>query len=302
MSEEHAPLLPLAFCGYLLGASLNMAVESAIAGSKVSAEIGGEMFSFLNEGSSLSSDMVRDLAEGAKGELIHGVKEGGKLFSVMIEKTEITFERCGSAIIGRLQDDDQGVLSKEIGEKISSAYQNLLSQIESISVSSDPIMIAHNQAMEETYQSIAKLDAESKLIQLHIEALEKQRDEIREQQKAHEQIQQNELQQNITEAQNLLAESLLEIENTIDMSEHKSLALQSERKQQDAIQAEQKEKLKTLRLRKAQSKEFLQVHNLRTKEHITNEVQRILTEHGMDNPDIEISEDNDNQIRIRIEE
>ena len=138
-----------------------MVVESAIAGSKVSAEIGGEMFSFLNEGSSLSSNMVRDLAEGAKGELIHGVKEGGKLFSVMIEKTEITFERCGSAIIGRLQDDDQGVLSKEIGEKISSAYQNLLSQIESISVGSDPIMIAHNQAMEETYQSIAKLDAES---------------------------------------------------------------------------------------------------------------------------------------------
>ena len=218
----------------------------------------------------------------------------------MIEKTEITFERCGSAIIGRLQDDDQGVLSKEIGEKISSAYQNLLSQIESISVGSDPIMIAHNQAMEETYQSIAKLDAESKLIQLHIEALEKQRDEIREQQKTHEQIQQKELQQNITEAQNLLAESLLEIENTIDMSEHKSLALLSERKQQDAIQAGQKEKLETLRLRKAQSKEFLQVHNQRTKEHITNEVQRILTEHGMDNPDIEISEDNDNRSEFEL--
>ena len=116
------------------------------------------------------------------------------------------------------------------------------------------------------------------------------------------QHQQKELQQNITEAQNLLAESLLEIENTIHMNEHKSLAMLSERKQQDAIQAEQKEKLETLRLRKAQSKEFLQVHNQRTKEHITNEVQRILTEHGMDNPDIEISEDNDNQIRIRIEE
>ena len=85
MSEEHAPLT-LAFCGYLLGASLNMAVESTIAGSKVSAGGGDEMFSFLNEGSSLSVTWFVTLPR-SKGKLIHGVKEGGKLFSVMIEKT-----------------------------------------------------------------------------------------------------------------------------------------------------------------------------------------------------------------------
>ncbi len=200
MSEARSPLLPLAFCGYLLGASVNMAAQSAVAGSKISAEIGSEMFSFLNEGSSLSKNMVHDLAEGAKGELIHGVKEGGKLFSVMIEKTEITFERCGTAIIGRITDNDKGVLSKEIGEKISAAYQNLLSQMETISVGSDPIMLAHNRAMEDTSNSQAKLDAENKLIKLQIEALQNQRIEIHEQQQFEEKNQQGEIQQNITDA------------------------------------------------------------------------------------------------------
>ena len=86
------------------------------------------------------------------------------------------------------------------------------------------------------------------------------------------------------------------------MSEHKSLALLSERKQQDAIQAGQERETGNLAITKGTIQRILTGSNQRTKEHITNEVQRILTEHGMDNPDIEISEDNDNQIRIRIEE
>ena len=37
-------------------------------------------------------------------------------------------------------------------------------------------------------------------------------------------------------------------------------------------------------------------------EHTTLEIQRIMSEHGMDNPAIELSEDENNRIRIHIEE
>ena len=309
MSEAHAPLLPLAFCAQLLGASLNMATrslnmaaESAVAGTEISAEIGAEMFEFLNEGSSLSSNLVSDLAEGARGELIYGVKEGAKIFSVMIDATEIVFQRCGSAIIGRLEDNDQGVLSKEIGEKIAAAYQDLLGQVEAISTGNDPLMISHNQAMEHTKQSIARLEAESKIMEMQINALQEQRLDLQNQLENATLEEGEELNQHLLHAQNLLKESLSEIANTISEKEEKSKTLLTERREQDSIQEQQGTQMETLELRKNQSKQFLDVHQSRVKSHTNDEVQRILSQHGLESSSVEISEDDENQIRIRIEE
>ncbi len=61
-------------------------------------------------------------------------------------------------------------------------------------------------------------------------------------------------------------------------------------------------KIGELELRKEQASEFGDVHRARIKEHTTREVERIMAEHGLENPVIQLSEDENNRIRIHIEE
>jgi hypothetical protein len=65
---------------------------------------------------------------------------------------------------------------------------------------------------------------------------------------------------------------------------------------------EQKETLEQLELRMEQANQLDDVHRSRVREHTTREIQRIMSEHGLDDPTIELSEGENNQIRIHIEE
>ena len=110
---------------------LNMIREE---GTQVGQQIGKETFDFLSGGATMGASMIGDISQGAKGELIHGVKEGGRLFSMMVGGAEVMFERCGTAIVGRFVDEEQEAIDRELTQRIADAYQMIMKQVGEISV------------------------------------------------------------------------------------------------------------------------------------------------------------------------
>jgi hypothetical protein len=144
-------------------------------GVKVGRDLGKETFAFLSSGAAMSASMASDLSQGAKGELIHGVKEGGRLFSASISGAEVIFERCGTAIVGKFSDENQAEIDKATSQRIADAYQIILQQVGEISVGKDPIMLAHKKLMESTHQSIKALEAENQAIHRQVELMKNER-------------------------------------------------------------------------------------------------------------------------------
>ena len=271
-------------------------------GSVVGQQLGKETLDFLSTGATMSASMTSDLAQGAKGELIHGVKEGGRLFSTSIDSAEVVFERCGTAIIGKFSDPNQAEIDKATSERIAAAYQMIMHHVGDISVGKDSIMLAHKKSMENTQESINALNAEANAIQHQMELMENERREAREAIQTVDTSIDDALKTSIEEANKAFSQTISELNQKITAKEQAHTALHSIAEAQRKIELEQNEQLEVLEQRMAQSQDFVEIHRSRIREHTTLEIQRIMSEHGMDDPTIELSEGENNQIRLHIEE
>jgi hypothetical protein len=342
MSAMHDPAAPLSFCVELLAASIRLAAQAAEASAEVAVvlaevlargtvlaaeagavlavqsakglnmvreegvdagrQLGEETFAFLSGGATMSASMAGDLKQGAKGELMHGVKEGGRIFSAAIGKSEVMFERCGTAIIGKLTDENQEAIDRDMTERIAEAYQLILEQVNEISVGKDSTMQGHLEAMEQTKQSLAALKAENEAIGQQLALMEEER------QRAETSIQEVEdsmdaaLKASVTAANQAFKESIKALNKEMATKEKAQQALKLKNEERLLEQLGQQARLEELELRKEQASEFGDVHRARIKEHTTREVERIMAEHGLENPVIQLSEDENNRIRIHIEE
>ena len=278
---------------------LNMVREEGVDAGR---QLGEETFAFLSGGATMSASMAGDLKQGAKGELMHGVKEGGRIFSAAIGKSEVMFERCGTAIIGKLTDENQEAIDRDMTERIAEAYQLILEQVNEISVGKDSTMKAHLEAMEQTKQSLAALKAENEAIEQQLALMEEER------QRAETSIQDVEdsmdaaLKASVTAANQAFKESIKALNKEIATKEKAQEALKQQNEERLLEQVGQQARLEELELRKDQASELGDVHRARIKEHTTREVERIMAEHGLENPVIQLSEDENNRIRIHIEE
>ena len=271
-------------------------------GSVVGQQLGKETLDFLSTGATMSASMTSDLAQGAKGELIHGVKEGGRLFSTSIDSAEVVFERCGTAIIGKFSDPNQAEIDKATSERIAAAYQMIMHHVGDISVGKDSIMLAHKKSMENTQESINALNAEANAIQHQMELMENERREAREAIQTLDTSIDDALKTSIEEANEAFSQTIAELNQKITAKEQAHTDLHSIAEAQRKIELEQNEQLEVLEQRMAQSQDFVEIHRSRIREHTTLEIQRIMSEHGMDDPTIELSEGENNQIRLHIEE
>ena len=271
-------------------------------GSVLGKQLGKETLDFLSTGATMSASMTSDLAQGAKGELIHGVKEGGRLFSTSVDSAEVVFERCGTAIIGKFSDPNQAEIDKATSERIAAAYQMIMCHVGDISVGKDSIMLAHKKSMEQTQESINALNAEANAIQQQMELMEKERNQARESIQAMEISIDDALKTSIEKANEAFNQTITELNQKIAAKEQAQTDIHAKTKAQRQIEAEQSEELEVLEQRMAQSQDFVDMHRGRVREHTTLEIQRIMSEHGMDNPAIELSEDENNRIRVHIEE
>ena len=271
-------------------------------GVKVGRDLGKETLGFLSGGAAMSASMASDLTQGAKGELIHGVKEGGRLFSARIAGAEVIFERCGTAIVGKFADADQAEIDKATSQRIADAYQMILQQVGEISVGKDPIMLAHKKSMEATNQSIIALKAESQAIHRQVELMEKERSEAQEALQQIDDSMEKASNNVANEAKAAFKQSVKELNQKISTKEKARVELKTRSEEQRRVEMEQEETLERLELRMEQSNQLVDVHRSRVREHTTQEIQRIMSGHGLDNPTIELSEGENNQIRIHIEE
>ena len=104
------------------------------------------------------------------------------------------------------------------------------------------------------------------------------------------------------EANQAFKESIKGLNKKIAAREKAKLSLKQQNEAYLLEQQSQHDELKRLELRQSQSKELVDVHRARIKEHTTREVERIMSEHGLENPVIQLSEGENNRIRIHIEE
>lgn len=271
-------------------------------GSVVGQQLGKETLDFLGTGAKMSASMTSDLAQGAKGELIHGVKEGGRLFSTSIDNAEVVFERCGSAIIGKFSEPNQAEIDRATSERIAAAYQMIMHHVGDISVGKDSIMLAHKKSMEQTQESINALNAETNAIQQQMGLMENERREARESIQALETSVDDALNTSVKEANEAFTQTISELNQKIAAKEQARTDLQARSEAQRKIELEQNEQLEVLEQRMAQSQDFVELHRDRVRERTTLEIQRIMSEHGMNDPTIELSEGENNQIRLHIEE
>ena len=271
-------------------------------GTILSRQLGKETLDFLSTGATMSVSMTADLAQGAKGELMHGVKEGGRLFSASVDNAEVVFERCGTAIIGKFSDPNQAEIDRATSERIAAAYQMIMHHVGDISVGKDSIMMAHKKSMEQTQESINALNAEANAIQQQMELMEKERNQAKESIQAMETSRDDALKTSIEEANEAFNQTIEELNQKIAAKERAQTDLHAKAKVQRQIEAEQSEELEVLEQRMAQSQDFVDMHRGRVRERATLEIQRIMSEHGMDNPTIELSEGENNRIRLHLEE
>ena len=111
-----------------------------------------------------------------------------------------------------------------------------------------------------------------------------------------------ELQASIKESNQAFKESIKQLNKKIAAKEKAKLSLKEQNEAFLIEQQSQHEEQKRLELRQSQAKELGDVHRARIKEHTTREVERIMSEHGLENPVIQLSEGENNRIRIHIEE
>ena len=272
--------------------------EGAVAGQ----QLGKETLNFLSAGTTMSASMTADLAQGAKGELIHGVKEGGRLFSTSVENAEVVFERCGTAIIGKFSDPNQAEIDRETSERIAAAYQMIMHHVGDISVGKDSIMLAHKKSMEQTQESINALNSEAEAIHQQMELMENDRREASEAIQTFEQSVDDAMKASIEEANEAFNQTIAELTQKIAAKEQAKTDLHAKTVAQRQIEAEQNEQLEILEQRMTESQNLVAVHRSRVQERTSLEIQRIMSEHGIENPTIELSEDPNNRIRIHIEE
>lgn len=317
MSEVIDPAAPLAFCAAILGASVFVVAEASLTlteqslkglnavrkeGVVVSSQMSNETLDFLYSGATMSTSLINDLRQGAVGELMHGVKEGGRIFSGLVGKSEVVFERCGTAIIGKLADENQELIDRDVSRRIAEAYQTILNQIGDISVGKDPLMIAHKEHMEAARQSLASIKAEEQAINQQLQAMEKERIESELSIKGLEETTDEVLKSTLLEANQSFERNVKELNQKIASKEQAIASLRQ--KNEEKLKEEHTLKLEMERLekRQEQSKELIDVHRSRIKEHTSREIERIIAETGIENPSIELSEGENNIIRIHIEE
>ena len=166
----------------------------------------------------------------------------------------------------------------------------------------NPLMVAHIEAMETTRQSLVAIKAEQEAINLQLESLKEERAKVQASLRELDEEMEESLKKSLTEANETFKQSVSEINRKI-MNTEKAHAKLKKRNEEELSQSlAQEEKLEQLELRKEQSRQFVDVHNSRVQEHTTREIQRIISEHGLDDPTIELSEGENNLIRIHIEE
>ena len=233
---------------------------------------------------------------------MHGVKEGGRIFSAAIGASEVMFERCGTAIIGKLTDENQEAIDRDMSRRIAEAYQLIVEQVNEISVGKDAMMKAHQEAMEQTTQSLSAIKAENEAISQQLAIMEQERKRAEESIQTIETSMDEELQASIKESNQAFKESIKQLNKKIAAKEKAKLSLKEQNEAFLIEQQSQYEEQKRLELRQSQAKELGDVHRARIKEHTTREVERIMSEHGLENPVIQLSEGENNRIRIHIEE
>ena len=163
-------------------------------------------------------------------------------------------------------------------------------------------MLAHKKSMENTQESINALNAEANAIQHQMELMENERREAREAIQTLDTSIDDALKTSIEEANEAFSQTIAELNQKITAKEQAHTDLHSIAEAQRKIELEQNEQLEVLEQRMAQSQDFVEIHRSRIREHTTLEIQRIMSEHGMDDPTIELSEGENNQIRLHIEE
>ncbi|HJM45179.1 MAG TPA: hypothetical protein QF644_04445, partial [Candidatus Poseidoniaceae archaeon] len=127
MSAEQNPIMIPVFLAGILAYAL--AKEGCEVIGKVGTNLCNETKAFVEEGSKLGKNALKDLTLGSIENLVHGVEDGGTIFNAMVGGVEIAFQRCGKAIVGTIANNENEYISEEIAENISKSYQNIISEI-----------------------------------------------------------------------------------------------------------------------------------------------------------------------------
>lgn len=342
MSSSHATVVPVAFSEDILRASLVIGTSSSSAvtdflrgglslagdafnalflgsaalvgataiglnevrkeGSEVGRQIGLEAIDFIAGGATMGASMTQDLAVGAKADLLYGVKEGGKLFTAAVGASELLFERCGGAIVGRLVNDDQEAIDRETAKRIADAYQRILEEIGNIAAGKDALMSSHQESMEKSNQALLAIVAQKQAIEDEIQSLKTERNRAKGQMQTLNEETDQSTTAALKEAKATFEKTVQELQHNIQLKEAAKAALAEQETKATSEHKEHLKIMKRLEERQGQSKEIIDVHGSRVKEHTTQEIKRMMSEHGMVNPTIELSELENNRIRIHIEE
>ena len=315
MSASHSPVAGPMFSVPILLTSLvaegaiiqgEVLSEMAMSSSITASDIVTELSAFVNEGSSLGVFASKELAQGIGSELYHGVKEGGKLFTALIDGSEIIFERCGTAIIGRYANADQAPITEDIARRIDEHYQQIIADMAFISTGSDKIMLEHQERLDAGKRQLKITEISNQNILKELDQLRIQEQESLDkltasiEQSQHVEAEQTRLR--LKEVRKTLDENLEELREKIQLSDKKLESNDSKKLELIELQKVHLTEMEHLEQRKTQSLEYLGTHNLRIRERTDAEIKRIVEQHGIENPNINIDTNESGQIRIVIDQ
>lgn len=315
LSASHSPIAGPMFSVPLVLASLvaqgaviqgKLFSEIATSSSITAVDVANETSAFVSEGASLGVFATKELGQGLANEFVHGVKEGARLFTALIGGSEVIFERCGVAIVGRYADGNQEPITEDVARRIDESYQKIIREMTIISTGNDKVMVEHQERMEQVNRELKLTEISNQTISKELDQLKIQEQEMQEKRKASlEQaklVEAKETQIRLQKVTKELDKSLEELRKKISESDQK--AKQNQIKALELAELQEKERAQGEHLdqRKAQSLEYLETHSQRIRIRTDAEIQRLVKQHGIENPNINIDTNESGQIRVVIEQ
>jgi hypothetical protein len=175
-----------------------------------------------------------------------------------------------------------------------------------ISTGSDKIMLEHQERLDAGKRQLKITEISNQNILKELDQLRIQEQESLDkltasiEQSQHVEAEQTRLR--LKEVRNTLDENLEELREKIQLSDKKLQNNDSKKLELIELQKVQITKMEHLEQRKTQSLEYLGTHNLRIRERTDAEIKRIVEQHGIENPNINIDTNESGQIRIVIDQ
>lgn len=315
MSASHSPIAGPMFSVPLILASLvaegaviqgQLFSEIASSSSITALDVANETTAFVSEGASLGVFASKELSQGIANELVHGVKEGAKIFTALIGGSEVIFERCGVAIVGRYADANQKAITEDVARRIDESYQQIIHEMTIISTGNDQTMIEHQERMEEGNRELKLTEIANQRISQELQQLRKQEQEIQQKRQASleqaKHVEAKETQIRLEQVMKKLDRTLAELRNKISTSDEQRRQHELKAIELNKTQQNEKAQLQHLEQRKVQSLGYLETHSKRIRERTDAEIQRLVKQHGIENPNINIDTTESGQIRVVIEQ